>query len=338
LETTPLLRFVIAGQLNRDYILLPNGKEFIDVPGGSLLYAAAGLGLWEKSTGLVGRVGEDFPQEWIERITKYGFDSRGIKVFPRAIDLRNFTAYPDFDSPQKDNPVAHFSRLGLPFPKSLLGYINPLPQSDSRSRPTEITIRPNDIPADYLDATAAHLCPIDFLSHSLLSSSLRHGHVSTITIDPAEGYMDPIFWESMRSLLSGVTAFLTSEQKIRRLFHGRTTDLWEMAEAISNFGCEIVVIKLGNRGQYLLDNTNQLKWVVPAYPIQVFDPTGAGDAFCGGFLAGYRQNYDPLEATMYGNISSSFAISGSSPFFALDALPGLAQARLESLRSMVRKI
>ncbi|WP_322808043.1 PfkB family carbohydrate kinase, partial [Thermanaerothrix sp.] len=65
------------------------------------------------------------------------------------------------------------------------------------------------------------------------------------------------------------------------------------------------------------------------------DPTGAGDAFCGGFLAGYRQTYDPLAAVLHGNVSASLVIEGSGPFYALEALPGLAQARLEALRDAV---
>ena len=68
------------------------------------------------------------------------------------------------------------------------------------------------------------------------------------------------------------------------------------------------------------------------------DPNGAGDAFCGGFLAGYRLTYEPLQAALYGNIAASLVVEGNGPFFALDALPGLAGARLEALRQSVRRI
>ena len=60
-------------------------------------------------------------------------------------------------------------------------------------------------------------------------------------------------------------------------------------------------------------------------------------AFCGGFLAGYRGSYDPLQAVMTGNISAAMVIEGTHPFYALDALPGLAKARLEALRDTIRK-
>ena len=66
--------------------------------------------------------------------------------------------------------------------------------------------------------------------------------------------------------------------------------------------------------------------------------TGAGDAFCGGFLAGYRRTYDPLLAALHGNISASLVLEGHGPFYALEALPGLAQARLEALHQSVRRV
>jgi ribokinase len=122
------------------------------------------------------------------------------------------------------------------------------------------------------------------------------------------------------------------------LFHGRKTDLWEMMEVISDCGCEIVVVKRGERGQLVYDRATNSRWEISAYPARVVDPTGAGDSFCGGFLAGYRRTYDPLQAVLYGSISASLTVEGSGAMYALEALPGLAQARLEALKESVRKV
>ena len=92
------------------------------------------------------------------------------------------------------------------------------------------------------------------------------------------------------------------------LFEGRSNDLWEMAEALSAYGCDFVVIKRGERGQLLYDASSKARWEIPAYPARLANPTGVGDAFCGGFLAGYRRAYDPLEAVLHGNVSSSIDI------------------------------
>jgi sugar/nucleoside kinase (ribokinase family) len=171
----------------------------------------------------------------------------------------------------------------------------------------------------------------------LLPPILRQGHVSTITIDPAATYMNPIFWDDIQVLVKGITAMLTSEEKLRGLFEGRTSDLWEMAETVASWGCDIVVIKRRGRGQYVYEHNGRSRWTIPAYPARIVDPTGVGDAFCGGFLTGYRLAYDPLEAALHGNISSSLVIEGSGVFYALDTLPGLAKARLEGLRGMARR-
>jgi sugar/nucleoside kinase (ribokinase family) len=142
----------------------------------------------------------------------------------------------------------------------------------------------------------------------------------------------------VRILLGGLTAFLPSEEELRALFWGSTDDLWAMAEALGEFGCEFIVVKRGARGQMLYDSVSKKRWEIPAYPARVVDVTGAGDSFCGGFLAGYQNSYDPVRAVLFGSVSASLAIEGSGALHPLDCLPGLAQARLESLDGLVRQI
>lgn len=338
MATTPLLPFIIVGRLHRNFVITSQGKALQDIPGGGLLYAAIGTAIWEKGIGLISRVGEDYPQEWLYRFSRHGFDIRGIRILPETIDLRQFIAYQDSDTGNSDNPVAQFARLGLSFPKQLLGYTPPSPQIDSRTLPGILTIRQNDFPVDYLDASAAHLSPMDYLTHTLMPAVLRRGNIHTLTLDPGSQYMNPTFWDDIPVLLSGLTAFLCSEEKIRSLFQGRSTDLWDMAETLAGYGCEFVVIKRGSQGQYLYNSNDRTRWIIPAYPVQVVDPTGSGDAFNGGFLADYRSSYDPLQATLAGCVSASMVIEGTNPFYALDALPGLAKARLNALRDMVHKL
>ena len=145
-------------------------------------------------------------------------------------------------------------------------------------------------------------------------------------------------FEDVGILMHGLTAFLPSEEELRALFWGRTDDLWQMAEALGEFGCEFIVVKRGARGQMLYDSVSKKRWEIPAYPARLTDATGAGDSFCGGFLAGYQKTYDPLRGVLYGCVSASLTIEGSGVFHALEALPGLAQARLDSLTGIVRQI
>jgi sugar/nucleoside kinase (ribokinase family) len=337
---TEIPRYFCAGILRRQYCLLPDGRTFLDVPGGSLLYTASGIRLWEPDTspGLVARVGEDYPRAWINDFARRGMDVRGIRVIPEAVDLRYFIAYTDLQTRYLDDPVGHFARRELSFPRALLGYRNPIPTLDSRTSLLPTSLRQTDLPADFLDATAAHLGPIDYLTHSVLPAVLRQEEFTTITVDPSPGYMNPTYWDLVPALVNGLTAFLPSEEEVRNLFQGRSEDLWEMAEALANYGCEIVVIKRGQSGQYVYDAAARRRFDVPAYDSKIVDPGGAGDAFCGGFLAGYRKTYDVVEAALHGSVSASMTVEGSDPFYALDALPRLAEARLESLRSAVHKV
>jgi hypothetical protein len=332
--------YVFAGQLKRDFALIPNGRALVDVLGGNTIYAASGFGVWETNAhaGLMARVGEDYPREWLNEIRQRGFDIRGIRILPEALDLRSFYAYEDIYTRLTEDPAAHFTRLRQPFPKALLNYSRSANSYDNRSHLNATSLRQSDIPDDYFGASAAHLCPIDYLTHTLLPAVFRQSGFTTVTLDPSIGSMSPSFWDDIPAMVTGLTAFLPNEEEMRALFHGRKTDLWEMIETVASYGCEIVVVKRGELGQYLYDKARKEKWEIPAYPAKVIDPTGAGDAYCGGFLAGYRMTYDPIQAALYGSVSASLTIEGSGAFYALDALPGLAKARLEALKEGVRKV
>lgn len=320
------------------FLLPPSGQPRLDTPGGNLLYAAAGLRLWEDEIGLISRVGEDYPRSWIDSFKKHGFDTQGINILPDALDLRQFIAYSDLHTRHTDNPVAHFARREIKFPKTLFGYEDPTTLTDSSDQLTAHSIRERDIPDDYYHATAAHFCPMDYLTHTLIPALLRQSGFTTLTLDPSRNYMNPNFFDQVQGVVSGLTTFLPSEEKLRELFRGRSDDLWEMAEALAGYGCEIIVIKRAIRGQLLYDARSRERFEIPAYPGREVDLTGAGDSFCGGYLAGWRRTFDPVQAALYGNVSASLTIEGSGPFYPLEALPGLAEARLEVLKQSIRKV
>jgi sugar/nucleoside kinase (ribokinase family) len=333
-------RNILAGQIRRDFVVLPNGELRLDVPGGNLLYAAAGLAVWEPEPppGLVSRVGQEFPREWLDEFSRCGFDARGIKLLDHVVDLRCFYAYRDATQRVEEDPMAYFSTTGQPFPKSLFGYQVKENIPDSRTRLSPTSLRHVDFIPEYLEATAAHICPIDYLTHSLLPAVLRQAGFTFISLDPPPGYMVPAFREDIASIVTGLNAFLPSEEEVRALYHDKSTDMWEIAETFASYGCEIIVIKRGEQGQLLYDSGTGKRWEIPAYPVEIVDPTGAGDAFCGGFLAGFRRTFDPVQAAVYGNISASLVIEGRGPFYALDTMPGLAQARFEALLPSVREV
>lgn len=330
--------FVIAGRLTREYLLPPVGVPLLDVAGGSALYASGGLLVWDQDLGLLARVGEDYPRSWLKQIETRGIGVQGIEILQQSVDLRSFYAYDTRFEGTHGSPVSQFARRGLTFPKALLGYPNPREVVKDPRKPDPLAPMAMDIPAGYLEARAVHLCPLDLGSQHRLIDAFKAASVTTLTVDPSSDYMTPRFLKELRVALSRVTAFLPSEEELRALFWGHTYDLWEMASAVAESGCEAVVIKRGSAGQSVYDARSRSRWEVPAYPARPADPTGVGDAFCGGFLAGFRRTYDPLQAALHGNVSASLKLEGSGAFYPLSTLTGLAEARLGVLKDLVRKV
>ncbi|MEW5941925.1 MAG: hypothetical protein AB1750_19855, partial [Chloroflexota bacterium] len=209
--------FILVGRLTRDYLLPPlDGQPLLDSPGGDPLHAAGGLGVWTTRLGLVGRVGEDYPRAWLEDFARRGFDVTGVRIQPGALDLRSFLAYAENFESSAINPVSHFARRGVPFPKSLLGY---QPRPDAATLLSDLDPAApalTDLPAAYMDAGALHLCPLDLNAHLQFTETLR-GASHILTLDPSASYMTPASMREARALVHGLTAFLPSLEELTAL-------------------------------------------------------------------------------------------------------------------------
>jgi ribokinase len=327
-------QFLVFGNLTREFLLPAEGQPRLDVPGGSLLYAAAGLRVWETDIGLVGRAGDDYPRAWLNECKSRGLDTSGIKLLSQKLDVREFISYNEHFETNNVNPITQFARRGMTFPKSLLGYQS----ADEREADEAKKLLVTDIPDEFLSARAALFCPMDLSTQNQLIAGLKRGNVHSFILDPSPANLTPRARRELPALLNGVTALLLSQEELRNLFWGETHDLWEMAEAVALYGCEYVVVKCGAQGQLLYMAGTKRKVEIPAYPARIADPTGAGDAFDGGFLAGYCKNYDPLEGVFYGSVSASLKLEGNGAFYPLEVLPGLAEARLGAVKGLAREV
>jgi ribokinase len=314
------------------------GIPLLDAPGGSAIYACGGLLPWASEVGLLARVGEDYPRAWLKSLQARGIDVQGITILPQSIDLREFIAYEDDFEVTRGSPVSQFARRKLPFPKELLGYQPPATSREDDRRPDSLSPNVTDIPSHYRDARAVHVCPLDFVTQHQIIATFKASQVTTLTLDPSAAYMIPAFFQDLRVVLASLTAFLPSEAKLRGLFWGQTYDLWEMMEAVGSHGCEMVAVRRGSAGQAVLDVRGRRRWEIPAYPARTADPTGAGDAYAGGFLAGFKRTYDPLQAALHANVSASLKVEGTGALYPTTVLEGLAEARLNGLQDLVREI
>jgi ribokinase len=334
----PSIEYACAGGMREDYYITAAGEVHLHELGGNALYAAVGARLWAEHIGLLSRVGENFPREWLETIARRGIDTRGVKIVPGPQDTRTFYAYRSLEERADTDPAAHFARVGQPLPPALDNYRTSTDGQEARTQFGPLALRPSEVPQSYLHARAAHLAPYDFVVHHTLPVTLRQEGVRVITCDPSVRYMQPAFSQEVRQIVHGLDAFLPSEMEVRNFFRDQTDDLWQCAEALGAMGAKIVVLKLGARGQYVYETDSRSKWHVPAYAARVKDVTGAGDSYCGGFLVGLAQSGDPVTAALHGSVSASLVIEGVGALYALDGTPGLAQARLQSLRDSVRRV
>ncbi len=331
-------KYLVAGPLKREFVILSDGKYKLDTLGGPGAYAACGVALWDQPVGLTCRVGEDYPHEWLEDLNRHQIDTRGVKILSQVMDLRHFTGYTAPGEYETSNPVRHFARHAIPFPSILLNYTSPQDKKLGIEEIQPTSPRSNDIPKDFLDATAAHICAMDYLTQSLLQPVLRSGEVKTITIDAHASYMQPEYFNKLAAIVSGLTAFMVNENDLRLFFRNRTSDIVEMASSVANLGCEMVIIHLADGNKLLYESTTRKKWLVPLYPSTRINYHTAQAAFGGGVLAGYRTSFDPVQALKYGIITESIAAEGLHPLNIFESLPGLAQARINALDEMIRLI
>jgi ribokinase len=96
-------------------------------------------------------------------------------------------------------------------------------------------------------------------------------------------------------------------------------------------GARLVTIKHGRHGSVTYPENDLIGHRVPAIETEVRDPSGAGDAFCGGFAVGLWESHDPLVAAQYGTVSASFVIEAFGALYAMSIDADSPRDRLSAL-------
>jgi sugar/nucleoside kinase (ribokinase family) len=140
------------------------------------------------------------------------------------------------------------------------------------------------------------------------------------------------FWisskpESLRRVLEKVDIFLINEGEARQL--SGEANLVKAAKGILSMGVKTLIIKRGEYGVLMFNGSSI--FAAPAYPLEeVFDPTGAGDTFAGGFM-GYLANTGDIsekgvrQAIIFGSVMASFNVED----FSLNRLKRLDYKEIE---------
>ena len=327
----------VVGDLSIDFFIGADGRVTNRCLGGSAIYAAVGARIWSNKVHLIARVSPDMPQELLAETEKSGIVLDGLVQLEEPAEMRAFFAYRPDGRRVSGNPASHYLRAGQPLPKELIGFRPDLAARRPSGLP-QLSVHPEDL-GDELDQVPGwHLASTAHASQCLVSQRLRDMGAKWVTLDPSTAMMAEADGGRLAQALRNADAFLPSEKQVRAFFQREDMSVWDMAERLGDMGSRLVVIKRGANGQAVYDHQTGSRWQVPAYPASVQDVTGAGHAYAGGFLAGLIQTRNPLEAGLRGAVSASMVVEGCGPAYALRAVPGLAEARLDSLRQSAHRL
>lgn len=339
-DVTPDL--ITVGGLTVDNVVAADGTVALDVAGGNGAFSAAGALNWVRRVGLVSCAVASYPKETIARLEAGGVDLAGVIWRDATLSAGSWFLYDDAGRREEGltAPGAALAEAGFPTdrlsPAQRVAWRSVLQdraQSDETGYSGFRVLHPltaAQVPASWADAQGIHLAPSSLAVFGEMLNFFA-GKGAVITADPGWQLAD-LSLDELGPILSRLDAFLPSEVELRALVPGASVSD-ALAEVAARFS-GVLVVKMGPKGALVWDRSAGQPIDVPARKVATRDPTGAGDSFCGGFLAGLVESGDPVQAARFGAISAARTVS---TFGAADALPEdttLARAALQQEASL----
>jgi sugar/nucleoside kinase (ribokinase family) len=290
------MSLLTIGTLAFDTIETPHGKADM-VIGGSCTYISHAASYFTNNINLSAIVGGDFPQEEIKALEAKGVNMEGLQIKSDGKTFFWAGKYHE-DMNQRDTLVTDLNVLEDFDPQ--------LPESYKSSKYVMLGNLTPDIQNSVLDQL--------------------DGSQKLVAMDTMNFWID-IALDSLKKAIARVD-ILTINDEEARMLTGEYS-LVNAAAAIHKMGPKYLVIKKGEHGCLLFSEGNM--FYAPAMPLaQVFDPTGAGDTFAGGFM-GYLAKTDDIsfdnmkKAIVYGSAMASFCVEE----FSIDRLKKLDQEQID---------
>ncbi len=269
-------RVVVAGNLSLDDTINPGGTVPL-APGGDALYAALGVAAWGLTPTILTLVGHDYPPEFRAGIDASGIDTSKI----RAVS----------------GPTVHYQVTNFEDGSREYRWISP----ETRLAATSPQV------SDYAALKGAawlHVAAMPVEAQEIAVRAARGAGVAW-SLDPHEEYVRG-FEPRLQAMVEGA-AFLPSELEARLLFPdleglGPVDFAFTAAQRLDAWRPFLVAIKLGSLGSVVRWNGRNVH--VPAPFVNVIDSTGAGDAWCGGFVAGWLATGDARVGAVCGTIAA----------------------------------
>ena len=295
----PAPALAVFGNLVLDDVVLSDGRTRMGRPGGAVLYAALAARLWGVEVGIVSVAGEDYPEETLAALARRGVDLAGVHRRPGP-NLRTWLLYEG-----RRRRVVH--RLDGP------------PHA-------EVSPGARDLPSAWRPR-CCHLAPMPFRVQRDLVAELAPRPDLLVSVDPYELARDDRL-DAWHLLLGGVDLLFLSEDEME--LSGGLERPEEALRRLVGAGGRLqrVVYKRGERGGLLYDVPGERLRRWAAQEAEIVEPTGAGDALAGGFLAGQLLGDDADRALARGLVAAGFALAGTGPEGLLRATPAEAAERL----------
>ena len=304
-----MIDVVTVGWLTMDDIVLIDHSCRPGVLGGGALYSAIGAQIWSDSVGVHSVTGREVYEDVRKRIASRGLDGEGIG----AIDGGGLQLW-----------LLHESET----------FKRQVPKLNSATA-DEMDRGRGPSPASYLGARGFHVAPqtpVGTAENVRTLSELPHRPVVTVDILSDE-YIDRRLYADL-GFVRGASAFLPSEAEIVRIWGPSDIGAW-LRETALRLKCHMAA-KLGERGSLVCDAKSGVLIYTPAHPVKVVDTTGAGDGYCGGFVAGLAAGWPLAECAAMGAVSASYVVEACGALETERPSLPARQARLQRVLAETR--
>jgi sugar/nucleoside kinase (ribokinase family) len=287
------MSILVVGSVALDSVRTPFG-EVEEVLGGSAMFFSVAASFFGEVR-LVAVVGEDFPHEHVDFLASRDVDMRGLRRMPgKTFRWEGYYEYDLNDAHTLDTQLNVFEAFDP------------------------------DIPEEYRDSDYVFLANIH---PGLQLKVLEQVRSPRLTICDTMNYWIENERERLEETISRVDYLLLNDTEAREL--ADEPNLIMAGRKLLEMGPERVIIKKGEHGVIMLGEEGFFS--LPAYPLEtVFDPTGAGDSFGGGFL-GSLSRYEEIggeevrRSVVYGSVIASFVVES----FSCDRLRSLALEEID---------
>jgi sugar/nucleoside kinase (ribokinase family) len=272
------MSLLVVGSLAIDTIETPFGKVE-NVLGGSATYISIAAGYFVTPVRLVGVVGGDFSKEYIKMLEERDIDLEGLQIIKDGKTFRWGGRY-HYDLNVRDTLYTDLN---------VFEFFNPV------------------IPDSYKKTTYVCLGNIDPV---LQSRVLQQIEKPRLVVGDTMNFWIKRKKDDLLKTLKAIDVLIINESEARELTN--EPNLIRAGKEIIKMGPRVIVVKKGEHGALLI--TASTIFSAPAYPLEnIYDPTGAGDSFAGGFIGWIAKTDDTSDenlkrAVIYGSALASFCV------------------------------